>query len=64
MPKYNKNNGASKTRKAHVEPAEKVVLVGFYTKQKFVDFMGGLANARKFAKQELEAEMYAVKATQ
>lgn len=57
-PKYNKNNGACKVRKAHIEPAEKVILVGFYTKQKNVDKVGGMDKARRQAKTlfELGAE--------
>lgn len=54
MPKYNKNNGASKTRKAHVEPSEKVVLVGFYTKQKNIDYFGSIAKCREWCKETLE----------
>lgn len=45
-----------------VEPAEKVVLVGFYTKKKFIDFVGGMEKARKFSKDQLEANMYAASA--
>lgn len=37
-----------------VEPAEKVILVGFYTKQRFVDEVGGMVEARKIAKEALE----------
>lgn len=33
-----------------VEPAEKVILVGFYTKQKNVDKAGGMPRARNQAK--------------
>lgn len=38
----------------HVEPSEKVILVGFYTKQRFVDEVGGMVEARKIAKESLE----------
>lgn len=51
-----------KVGRKSVDPPEKVILVGFYTKQKFVDFVGGLANARKLSKENLEAEMYSAKA--
>lgn len=37
-----------------VEPSEKVILVGFYTKQRIVDDVGGMAEARKLAKESLE----------
>ncbi len=37
-----------------VEPSEKVILVGFYTKQRFVDEVGGMVEARKLAKDALE----------
>ncbi len=54
-PKYNIQKGREgKTRKAHVEPSEKVILVGFYTKQRYVDQVGGMAEARKRAKNAIE----------
>lgn len=40
-----------------VEPLEKVVLVGFYTKQKNVEHFGGLSQARAFCKETLEANV-------
>jgi len=37
-----------------VEPSEKVILVGFYTKKKVVDKAGGMDAARETAKNYLE----------
>ena len=37
-----------------VKPEEKVILVGFYTKQKFVDSVGGMEMARTICKNHLE----------
>jgi len=37
-----------------VEPSEKVILVGFYTKKKVVDEVGGMDEARKLAKDAVE----------
>jgi len=37
-----------------VEPAEKVILVGFYTKKKFIDETGGMEKARIIAKLAVE----------
>lgn len=37
-----------------VDPEEKVILVGFYVKQKFVTKIGGMDRAREYAKAELE----------
>lgn len=37
-----------------VEPQEKVILVGFYTKKKFVDEVGGMDEARKLGKEAVE----------
>lgn len=37
-----------------VEPSEKVILVGFYTKRKFVDKVGGMDKAREIAKDSIE----------
>lgn len=43
-----------KSGRKPVEPSEKVILVGFYTKQKHVDNLGGIYEARKVAKQYVE----------
>lgn len=43
-----------KTGRKKVEPAEKVILVGFYTKRKVVDNAGGMEVARETAKNYLE----------
>lgn len=43
-----------------VDPAEKVVLVGFYTKQKNIDRAGGMHIAREKAKALFEACDYAL----
>lgn len=43
-----------------VEPAEKVVLVGFYTKQKNIDKAGGMKIARAKAKALFESCDYAL----
>lgn len=39
-----------------VEPAEKVILVGFYTKKKVVDKAGGMEQAREIVKNYLEGK--------
>ncbi len=39
-----------------VKPSEKVILVGFYTKQSNIDDVGGMIEARKMAKNHLEAK--------
>lgn len=38
-----------------VEPSEKVILVGFYTKKKVVDDVGGMEEARKLCKEFIES---------
>lgn len=43
-----------KSGRKPVEPSEKVILVGFYTKKKYVDGVGGMNNARHLAKEYLE----------
>jgi len=45
-----KSNGGRKP----VEPSEKVILVGFYTKKRVVDNAGGMEQARETAKNYLE----------
>lgn len=37
-----------------IDPAEKKVLLGFYTTQKYIDKLGGLDRARSLAKLEFE----------
>lgn len=44
----------SKGGRKPVEPEEKVILVGFYTKTRYVDRVGGMERAREIAKSELE----------
>lgn len=39
-----------------VEPSERVILVGFYTKQHVVDGVGGMESARNLAKNYIEAK--------
>ncbi len=48
-----------------VEPAEKVILVGFYAKQKFIDAVGGMEEARNIARLSLlnEAQSFIEKVT-
>lgn len=38
-----------KTGRKKVEPAEKVILVGFYIKRKVIEKVGGMDQARKLA---------------
>lgn len=45
-----------KTGRRKVDPQEKMILVGFYTKTKIVNKAGGIAVAREFAKEKFEAE--------
>lgn len=52
-----------KTGRKKVEASEKVILVGFYTKKKFVDNVGGMEQAREMAKNYLEtAYAYSINA--
>ena len=44
----------SKSGRRPVEPEEKVILVGFYIKQKFVTRVGGISRAREIAANQLE----------
>jgi hypothetical protein len=44
-----------KTGRKKVDPAEKVILVGFYTKQKVVNQIGGMERAREIAKNTVES---------
>lgn len=37
-----------------VTPAEKVILVGFYVKRKYVDILGGMDEVRTKAKEYIE----------
>lgn len=37
-----------------VEPSEKVILVGFYTKKRVIDKVGGMEEARKLGKEAVE----------
>jgi len=46
----------AKTGRKPVEPPEKVILVGFYTKQKVVDRRGGMDKIRQKCKEFVEAE--------
>lgn len=43
-----------KTGRKKVEPAEKVILVGFYTQKKNVDRLGGLPETRNKCKEMVE----------
>lgn len=43
-----------KTGRKKLPQAEKTILVGFYTKQKNVDGVGGIENARYLAKEHIE----------
>ncbi len=45
-----------KTGRKPVEPSEKVILVGFYTKRKFVDIQGGMAKVRELCKLMTEGQ--------
>lgn len=38
-----------KTGRKKVEPSEKVILVGFYIKRKFIERVGGMEQARNLA---------------
>jgi hypothetical protein len=38
-----------------VDPAKKVILVGFYTQKSVIDSLGGMENARELAKTYIEA---------
>lgn len=42
-----------------VEPAEKVMLVGFYTKKKVIDKAGGMEQVREAAKNYVEGKFRA-----
>jgi len=44
----------SKTGRKKLPQSEKTILVGFYTKQKNVDTVGGIENARFLAKEHIE----------
>lgn len=55
-PKYNKSNGSVRTHKALVIPSEKVILVGFYTKKRIIDSVGGMESARALAKNYIESK--------
>lgn len=44
----------SKGGRKKVDPKEKVVLVGFYIKTRFIEEIGGMENARAFAKASIE----------
>lgn len=37
-----------------VEPAERIILVGFYVKRKYVDALGGMDRVREISKLEIE----------
>ena len=39
-----------------VEPSERIVLVGFYTKQSIIDHLGGKDAVRKMCKNWIEAK--------
>lgn len=43
-----------KTGRKKIDPAEKVILVGFYTKQSNVTRVGGMERAREIAKDSVE----------
>lgn len=45
-----------KTGRKKVEPQEKVILVGFYTKRKFIEKVGGMEKARQMAKDFIETD--------
>lgn len=44
----------SKSGRKPVEPEEKVILVGFYIKRKYVDKVGGIERAREIAADTVE----------
>lgn len=44
----------AKTGRKKLPPSEKTVLVGFYTKQRNVDGVGGIESARHLAKEHIE----------
>lgn len=52
----------AKTGRKRLPKAEKTVLVGFYTKQKNVDQVGGMQAARERAKNLLEGTLQTVAA--
>lgn len=41
-----------------IDPKEKMILVGFYTKKKYVDIIGGMDEARERAKIAVEVLAY------
>lgn len=41
-----------------VKPAEKVILVGFYTKRAIIDGLGGMEKTREIAKNHVEGEYF------
>lgn len=51
-PVHNLGNDSAGRKK--VDPKEKVVLVGFYIKNRFIEEIGGMENARVFAKASIE----------
>lgn len=49
MAKKKKKGGRNR-----INPSEKVILVGFYTKKSVVDTLGGMETARSYAKETIE----------
>lgn len=44
-----------KSGRKKVNPAEKVILVGFYTKKSVIETIGGMDKTRSYAKEIVEA---------
>jgi len=47
-----------KTGRKKIEHSEKVILVGFYTKRKFVEALGGMDKVRDMCKGEVEGQAH------